>query len=302
MSLPKTVRDFALKHKISVGRNNYGYYIREHGLVVEQTRSAKPTVANALAMMRRHLRAHRKEGSYPAKNPVPKNTYFSVETYHGGRPVRSEADNVAEAHAIAKGSPTSVISALREGWLIRDFHFSPKHPLPGVAELEREIIAALKRYDARKPIGENPVKKKRRVRRVRRAKRNPMSAQARKDFARRMARARAEKQARKRIAIKRQIRRSGGQVDANANTKLLRAQRKASAPRGMYQIGALTADKRIAWWGGSGFTLLRGDAVGYGSLAQARVKAKRLEPNLVAGIFRSDVSAERARNFLLGKK
>lgn len=61
--IPATLRDFALKHRIpfglSRGPSDYFYFIRRPGERQQaryMTASAKPTVANALALMRRWLR------------------------------------------------------------------------------------------------------------------------------------------------------------------------------------------------------------------------------------------------------
>lgn len=59
MKIPASVRNLALAHNISVGRDeDGGYFIRdpETREVVEMTRSAKPTATQAKAMIRRYLK------------------------------------------------------------------------------------------------------------------------------------------------------------------------------------------------------------------------------------------------------
>jgi hypothetical protein len=255
----------------------------------------------------------------------------------GKNPVRRKRNPLPEVH-LSNGhhyTPVLVVMNDGEGWYLfkgepgkstgvraegsYEFHRTRKAAVArGVRLYGVTAITEAKWLNMR---GTNPVKKKRRGRK-------PMSATARRQFAARMAAARARKAnpgrgrqtrrdrgyqkmrktevkiANRRVAIKRQIRRAGhgAGLDPQTSTKSLRAQRAALHPRGMFQIGALSAAKQIAWWAGRGFTLLRGDAVGYATLPQARERANKLERNLVLGIFRSDVSAERARNFLLGKK
>jgi hypothetical protein len=53
--MPKTVVDFAIKHKISLRQDwNNDYMILENGKVVDMT--FQPTVKSALCMMKRYLR------------------------------------------------------------------------------------------------------------------------------------------------------------------------------------------------------------------------------------------------------
>jgi hypothetical protein len=56
--IPITVRQFALKHQINLGRDCFGYFIRERGRadIFDTTKSANPTAANALALCRNYLR------------------------------------------------------------------------------------------------------------------------------------------------------------------------------------------------------------------------------------------------------
>ena len=72
--LPKSVREYALKHQVNVGRDREGYYVRDpaSGQVIEWTRSAKPTVAQAKAMVRRVLERRRAVGLEPAQAPAPR--------------------------------------------------------------------------------------------------------------------------------------------------------------------------------------------------------------------------------------
>lgn len=60
--IPTNVRNFAIKHRINVGRDQFGYYVREHGFIVESTRSKTPTAANALAMVKRYAQIVGKRG------------------------------------------------------------------------------------------------------------------------------------------------------------------------------------------------------------------------------------------------
>lgn len=56
--MPATVVKFAVANKVNVGRDEHGvYFVRDPKTLarVETTRSAKPTAANALAMIRRYL-------------------------------------------------------------------------------------------------------------------------------------------------------------------------------------------------------------------------------------------------------
>lgn len=56
-SMHKQAVNFAIKHRITLGRDHHGnYYVRANGAIVETTRSANPTAANAVAMMKRFLR------------------------------------------------------------------------------------------------------------------------------------------------------------------------------------------------------------------------------------------------------
>ena len=54
MAMPKTATAFALKHRLSLGRDHNGFFLKVEGVVVE--RSNEDTARSALAMMRRHLR------------------------------------------------------------------------------------------------------------------------------------------------------------------------------------------------------------------------------------------------------
>lgn len=70
MAIPKSARDFALKHRINLryAQTPDGgaiYSVIENGRETEFTRSKYPTAANAVAMMRRYLR---RRG--PEKNPA----------------------------------------------------------------------------------------------------------------------------------------------------------------------------------------------------------------------------------------
>jgi hypothetical protein len=59
MNIPVTVIRAALRSRLNVGRDHTGaYYVRcpRTMKIIETTRSAKPTVANALAMIRRASR------------------------------------------------------------------------------------------------------------------------------------------------------------------------------------------------------------------------------------------------------
>lgn len=178
-----------------------------------------------------------------------------------------------------------------------EFTFSALHVAPKASLIRRSGQYRITRYtvEGSESVKKNPKGRKRKIRR------NPMSAQKRREFALRMKRARELKTAGKRRAIKRQIRHGGRHVDPALSTKVLRASRRATQAPGMYNLAALAADKRIAWWTGNGFSLLRGNAQGFESLAVAKKRGSRLERGLVAGVFRSDVSADKARKFLLGK-
>ena len=53
-TMPKTAVAFALKHRISLGHDHNGFFIKESCIVVE--RSNSDTAKSAIAMMRRLLR------------------------------------------------------------------------------------------------------------------------------------------------------------------------------------------------------------------------------------------------------
>lgn len=56
-TIHKTVRDFAIRHRINLGRYGTGYYfIRCPFTLDEVSISFEPTAKSALAMMRRYLR------------------------------------------------------------------------------------------------------------------------------------------------------------------------------------------------------------------------------------------------------
>ena len=61
MSMPKTAVTFALKHKLSLGRDSNGFFLKVEGVVVE--RSNENTAKSACAMMRRFLRQRAAEAS-----------------------------------------------------------------------------------------------------------------------------------------------------------------------------------------------------------------------------------------------
>lgn len=86
-----------------------------------------------------------------------KNVYFSVQNFHGGRPIRREVDTAAEAHALAKETPDAVVSALHEGWLIKDWHFSAKHEIPSLGKFEEMVRAGIRSYEVRH---KNPTRRK----------------------------------------------------------------------------------------------------------------------------------------------
>jgi len=69
-NLPKSARDFALKHRLNLGRDEHGYFVRDGAEIVERTRSAKPTAKNAIAMMRRVL-AWKNRKSNPKEKAKP---------------------------------------------------------------------------------------------------------------------------------------------------------------------------------------------------------------------------------------
>jgi len=59
MTIPKTVLQFALRHQINLGRGARGeFFVRDPATleITDTTRSANPTVKNALALCRRELR------------------------------------------------------------------------------------------------------------------------------------------------------------------------------------------------------------------------------------------------------
>lgn len=60
----KSARDFALRHKINLGRKDTGFYYIAHypaatGPAVIVDHSFQPSAKSALAMMRRYLRNHK---------------------------------------------------------------------------------------------------------------------------------------------------------------------------------------------------------------------------------------------------
>lgn len=55
-ALPKAARELALRHRVNLGRDEHGnYFIRAGGEIVATSKSAKPTAANALALVRRYV-------------------------------------------------------------------------------------------------------------------------------------------------------------------------------------------------------------------------------------------------------
>jgi hypothetical protein len=135
--------------------------------------------------------------------------------------------------------------------------------------------------------------------------RKRMSAQARKDFAVRMAKARGIKIARKRVAIKRQLRRHGKAIDPNTPTKQLRQMRRDN-PASNFQVAALRKGK-VLYLSGVGLTDNREAAASFTSLRmvrkiaeQVRKAGSRLSITKVAIVSRHDpVTA--VRRFLLGE-
>lgn len=82
----------------------------------------------------------------------------------------------------------------------------------------------------------------------------------------------AVKKARRRVAIKRQLRRAGVSVSNEASTRDLRQARREI---GRFQISAYsTSQKKLVWWDGHGWTLRRENAALYGSKDGALATAR----------------------------
>jgi hypothetical protein len=137
------------------------------------------------------------------------------------------------------------------------------------------------------------------------ARKNPRSARARrqKKSERAYARSRSEpvRMAKRRIAIKRQIRRAGYPVhDPNAPTRKLRAARREITPRPGYQIAAYSISSgKVAYWAGHGFTLLRGDAINYPTVREALRAARRQGNQTRLAVASSATSAKEIEMRLL---
>lgn len=149
--LPKAARDLALRHKINFGRDAHGnYYISAGGKVIDTTASARPTAANALALVKRHIRhnprtpkhicpiCNREGGSHvpealrklgmPGEYAHPRCVEKSITIQKGYAPPGAvavkrafyfETHDDARRYAIDHGLPTNRIIPYSSGWAIQ---------------------------------------------------------------------------------------------------------------------------------------------------------------------------------------
>jgi hypothetical protein len=100
-ALPKSAREFALKNKISLGRDPQGYYVVEGTQVVE--RSNADTAQSALVMMKRYLKARTAVGWRGNPRSRSKGSVKRASQATGRKPTKRLVKRRAKTKAAPKG-------------------------------------------------------------------------------------------------------------------------------------------------------------------------------------------------------